>query len=134
MEQKCLLMNACFWPEAGAAHVRCWPKPAPNARPLSDISGLTEVSTKPGEIDTASHQKRLFVGSTKNRGQHRLSYFHSLGNLDCFWRKTKRRQRCFSCHLVFKVVGHSLCKNFDYDLRVKICLVLEKNGIMHRYF
>lgn len=21
-----LLMNACFWPEAGAAHVRCWPR------------------------------------------------------------------------------------------------------------
>lgn len=134
MVQKCLLMNACCWPEASTVHVRCWPKPAPNARPLSDKSGVTEVSTKHGEIDTASNQKGRLLAPQKPRGQHRLSYFHSLGNLDCFWRRTKRRQRCFSCHLMFEVVGHSLCKNFDYDLRVKTCLVLEKHGIMHRHF
>ncbi|MGX1187455.1 hypothetical protein AB7M29_005134 [Pseudomonas sp. F-14 TE3623] len=93
------------------------------------------MSTKLGEIDIASNQKRSIVGTKKElEASIGLVIFHSLGNLDCFWRRTKRRQRCFSCHLVFKVVGHSLCKNFDYDLRVKTCLVLEKHGIMHWHF
>lgn len=34
-------------------------------RLLSAISGLTEVSTKHREIDTASNQKRSIVGATK---------------------------------------------------------------------